>query len=274
MKGMKPVPFDERLFSAYLAEAGCALVQPKLDGIHAYWDGEDLRLPSGEICKSVPHIEEALETMFGGTPVEGELYAHGVSREKIQGLVCRLNPARCTRQIGLHIFDLCIPAIPQKVRLRALASIPVEDWSPHVEIVPCHEVTDYAGAQTLLRGYLQDGYEGVVVRNPLASWCPGRRRCLMKLKPGGRDTYPILRVRSVSGQVEALMLARPDDEGESFSVPVRGELRTQLWPARKLLPGRKARVSYSNLTARGVPVGARVTSIEGGIPVPEQEAQS
>ncbi len=272
MKGMKPVPFDARTYSAYLAEAGRAIVQPKLNGIHLYWRGSDLYYLSGEPCRSLPHISDYLAHAASGVVLEGEAYAHGLTLEEIQGIACRDTPAENAEEIALHVFDVALP-FPQHVRLQLLDSVNLEPGDP-VEIVPHVEVTDRAGLMALLNDYLARGYEGVVVRNPLASWRPGRRRCLMKLKPGGRDTYPILRVRGVAGQVETLMLARPDDEGESFCVPVRGELRRRLWPVRRLLPGRRARVEYSHLTGRGVPSGARITGIEGGIPVPEQEARS
>ncbi len=274
MKGMKPVPFDARTYSAYLAEAGRAIVQPKLNGIHLYWSGSELYYLSGEPCRSLPHVQEALKELFPSVPVEGEAYAHGLTLEEIQGIVCRDTPAENAEEIGIHIFDLALPSIPQWARLMSLDYVSLDDGPDHVAIVPHVKAPDRIGLNNLLEGYLEQGYEGVVVRHPDATWRPGRRRCLMKLKPGGRDTYPILRVRGVAGQVETLMLARPDDEGESFCVPVRGELRRRLWPVRRLLPGRRARVEYSHLTGRGVPSGARITGIEGGIPVPEREVRS
>ncbi|MFZ5586160.1 MAG: hypothetical protein ACOZHQ_09545 [Thermodesulfobacteriota bacterium] len=257
------MPATPALVAGLLARSGgVALAQPKLNGLHVKWDGRRLVTSEGNPAGGLPHVAAALAERLPGMPLEGEAYCHGMPLDVIRAVVCRessLHPAHL--QVNLHVFDL-VARDDQAARLARLARL-VPSAAP-LFAVPVHPVHSPAEVDQLLGLYRADGYEGLVIRARHGQWQPGKHADCLKLKPGSTDSYLIVRVIGVEGQVRALELQ--DSDGRRFRVgswAVPAAERARLWGVRGDLPGRACTVRYYDLTARGVPAGAVYLGMEG-----------
>lgn len=270
-------PLDEHNLDRNYKLSPLMLVQPKLDGVRAWvdWvDGEPLLISSqGHIIYSVPHINMALKELSrlnGGhqDKLDGEIYSHGLPFEEI------ISRAKRTKELHhdyatlqFHIFDYK-SQLPQALRMEYLEKLEknwhansLSDthfalcWVPTVA-VKREQLTSY------LNNYLTAGYEGIIIRNPLASYVETRPYTILKWKPSKKDWYEIIDVlEAVSeqgvplGRVGAFTCT--DRYGNTFNVGpglgVDHREAERLWDARKELVGQFAEVYYQNLTNKGVP---------------------
>jgi ATP-dependent DNA ligase len=241
------------------------IVQPKLDGDRCRAiidnDGNALLLSSEENqIKSVPHIEDALkESGLRGIELDGELYRHGIPHQQVHGIVGRSkNISRDYDLIEYHIFDIA-GAESQAKRTIALNSI--EFRSPLVR-VPSYICSSFEDVMTVLDNVMEQGYEGIIVRNISYPYMRKRSTGMMKFKPRAEDHYSIVGVEeeiSIHGEPKQALgaLVLQSDEGHVFKVGsgsfLTRENRQGLWKAREKVVGRVARVKYQHLTERRVP---------------------
>lgn len=247
------------------------IIQPKLDGerCRAVYDEEfGWVLVSSELNTfiSVPHINQAL--LFSNIPpsmeLDGELYAHGMSFEDIHSVVSRtknLHPNNSA--VSFHIFDLVEQNLPQWERLRKLRLLS-EHFHPGIQLVPMYMAEDFDG---VLRSYdriLDDGYEGIIVRQLDATYVRRRSIFVMKFKPKKSDHYRIVGYKQMidkdgtpKDMLGALICQAPDSD-DTFAVGsgMDNDFRLKYWPeeAADTLVGALLHVEYQHITpGRGVP---------------------
>lgn len=250
------------------------MAQPKLDGMRCWvdWhDGEPLLWSSvGNLITGVPHINVLLKdwaAKVGYLNFDGELYNPDIYFEEIISIAKRSanHIHEHFTDVQYHIFDIKDSA-PNAIRQRKLNDafdkmpeevdsqgiiFPVETTS-----IKRHEI------DTQLEIYMSQGYEGIILRNPLAPYVEKRPYTILKWKPSKHDTYMIVRAyEAVSekgyplGRLGSLVCS--DHCGNIFSVgPGLGidhKKAEELWKLRDGLPGLYAKVYYQNLTKNGVP---------------------
>lgn len=270
-------PLDEHNLDRNYKTASLMLVQPKLDGIRAWvdWEGEEPYLISsqGHIINGVPHINLALKELRRQNnnhteKLDGELYNHSISFEEIVSRVKRTKEAHPDyATIQFCIFDYK-SSLPQTIRTDYLEKMekvwyeaaPTDmryalKWVPTVA-AKREQLTKY------LNNYLEAGYEGIIVRNPLAGYVETRPYTILKWKPAKKDWYEIAQVLEAVSE-EGIPLGRvgsficTDRYGNKFNVgPGMGithEEAKTLWKVREGLVGKYAEIYYQNLTSKGVP---------------------
>ena len=150
-------------------------IQPKFNGIRALWyHGDGLNSRGGHLITSVPHVVARLETFFPDTNLDGELYYPTMPFNDINGAVRRITPTSNSMRLEYHVFDRLVKDVTQQNRLHLnkanLAQFSDDSFikeAPFFQTTPGH--LDY-----MLRLYLSQGFEGMVVRAPEAYYRPGR----------------------------------------------------------------------------------------------------
>lgn len=263
-------PFEERRLQKW---GGEAYIQYKLNGerCRALCLGNKVELYSSEanLIPFLPHINDALRKLsFIGIELDGELYTHGFSLQYIHSVVSRkVNQHEISEVIEYHIFDV-VSSVPQIDRFKELHEIALriqqEGLGEILRVVLPSLVTDMNGVNSYLEQAIDEGYEGIILRNPQAVYERKRSTNIMKFKPHQEDVYEIIGTQeeiSIHGTPKNALgafVCRGDD-GETFNVgsgPSRAE-REAYWRIRESLVGQYLKVRYQTLSpGRRVPCHA------------------
>jgi ATP-dependent DNA ligase len=262
-------PFEERrLTEPKFGWTAPYLIQPKLDGdrCRAVISSQgEVTLYSSEMNTiQLPHIRWALEdTGLRNIELDGELYTHMMSHEEIRSRVGRtVNPHKDSCAVQLHVFDLVLPDKTQVERTLALEDLRKVLVSDAIQVVTTDVVTNMDAIMKKYDQYIEQGYEGFVLRDSKSPYLRRRNSLLMKFKPKKSDWY-----RIVGFEEEISILGEPKDAlgalvldsalgntcfkvGTGFS----REQRIELWKERHTLIGKVCHVQYQAMTsAAGVP---------------------
>lgn len=258
-------PFEEKRLATWKAPF---IIQPKLDGVRCRAILKDnmavLVSSENHIIEQVPHINAALVKAFPDMEIEldGELYKHGYSFQEIISVTSRSkNKHMDSESIEYHIFDIVskgeqIHRTAESNKLGFFSSA-----QPEIKIVTSSLVRDISEIMDKYNDYIDDGYEGFVIRDSFGEYHRKRYTGIMKFKPHQKDDYLI-----VGAQEEISMTGNPkgtlgaficsSSEGTIFNVGtgLTAEQREQYWKDRQSLVGRKLKVKYQALTSgKGVP---------------------
>lgn len=262
-------PLDERNLARNFQTSHILLAQPKLDGMRCWvsWEGGEPLLWSseGNLIQGVPHINLMLKDLGDKTQYDGELYVHGWTFEDIIS-VCKRRADNLSErfiEMEFHIFDYKSrePQLERTSELQRWYDGLDEETKENIKLVPTYAVTK-DNLDSFLDLFIEQKYEGIIVRNPAAPYVEKRPWTILKWKPSKNDRYQIVRVEeAVSsagiplGRLGALVCQ--DRFGNEFSIgPGLGislDLAAHLWLNREKLVGKYADVYYQNLTERGVP---------------------
>lgn len=155
-------------------------VSEKLDGVRAYWDGQDLRFRSGRPIAAPAWFVSGLPAV----PLDGELWLGRGRFEALSGLVRReAADERGWRQVRYLAFDL--PGQPGRFeqRLQRLQALVAAAGVPHLKVVPQFRVENRAELAATLARVLAAGGEGLMLHRADAYWQAGRADAILKLTP-------------------------------------------------------------------------------------------
>lgn len=255
-------PFEEKRLLKWVPPF---IVQPKLDGerCRAFYGFGRWTLVSSEQNEilSVPHIINDLEKQLGQNPtieLDGELYCHNLPFCEIHSIVGRtVNLHPDFQRMEYHVFDVVEDQAHQVSRLVKLNKLKLKlplFMVPHIIAFDLEDV---------LRAYdkfIEQGYEGIVVRHYGNLYVRKRSTFLMKFKPKKSDWYTITGYKEEVdkdgfpknrlGSIECM-----GDDGTKFHVGsgLTDEQREVLWKTRESLPGRLCHVQYQHLTEKHIP---------------------
>lgn len=187
----------------------------KVDGLRCsfYWNGKEIKSASrggGDYDFGTTHIRKhpLLIQFFKEHPsikLDGELYKHGWSLAKINSAARMEKNAVDCDELQYFIYDIMVPNIPFKTRLKMLIGIakylklgfnPNKDFSDselHLQILPQVKVTGYDNIMKLHDKYVAEGWEGVVCRDPEGMYEFGSRKNIMlKFKNYKDDCFKIV----------------------------------------------------------------------------------
>lgn len=169
----------------------------KIDGVRCsfYWDGKKIVTASrgggdyNYACQHFINNKKFIE-FFKKHPkiiLDGELYKHGWPLQKISGAARLEKNAVDCDQLEYYIYDVMLPNVPFKVRLRVLDAILKElnlDFNPYriwedyelkCQMVPQIPVHGYDNILKIHNEYVEEGWEGVVCRDPDKNYKFGSR---------------------------------------------------------------------------------------------------
>ena len=259
------------------------VVQPKLDGERSrgVYNGpfEDWDLISSELnlFNSVPHINDALRVQLSHKiEPDGELYLHGLSFEDIHSIVSRttnFHPDYETMQY--HIFDL----ITDDLQHQRLVQLKGLNLKLPLVMVSCYLAWSFEEIMKYYHEILDQGYEGIVIRDIDNYYKRSRSQQIMKFKPKKQDYYKIKGFSievDIHGEVKEGRLGRLICAGpEGADLPVLGlypahtkppegyfgvgsgfsaDQRIKYWEIREAILNMICDVKYQHITpGKGVP---------------------
>lgn len=264
---MKCYPFEEKRLAKWQPPY---IVQPKYDGFRCRavpliietptQDSGYILLSSEEnVVHSVPHINKELNRLKLTIELDGELYFHGASFEKISSIVSRtINLHQDYAFMQFHVFDI----VSEGTQMRRLLNLEnLRKLSPWIIVSPfwvCESLEDIMRVYDKL---VESAYEGIIVRHLHAPYEKKRSQFIMKFKPKKEDEYKIVGVSeevSIDGvpknRLGALICESGDGETFSVGTGFNDEQREHLWNGRDMLIGMNAKVKYQHVTTgRKVP---------------------
>ena len=271
----KPVFFKPMLahdFNDYKSKIKFPVAsQPKLDGVRAIIQESGTTSRNGKNLVSAPHIHEALKPLFEKYPdlvFDGELYAHksdGIDFNKIISCVRKTKPTQSDldeskQNIQYWIYDLPSQVGSFEERFKVLCDLDLPDCC---RIVSTDQVYTMEYIMKIYKEYMEDGYEGQIIRILDSEYENKRSKSLLKHKTFHDAEFTILGVEEgkgkLSGKVGTLMF---EIDGKPFNAAVNGdhEYLEKLFKSGALI-GKQSTVKYFELTTDGIPRFPKVIAI-------------
>lgn len=248
--------------------------QPKLNGERGRteWFADEPYLFSsyGNDFRFIDHIRNEIAVLSHALKdkpkFDGEVYVHGWPRERIDSALRRKKNRNAeVESLQYHIFDYQGTGDLQFQRLRALGTVEQrirELDLKSIRIVP-YGVCSATNWLVHAECYIEEGYEGIILRNPFGVYCDKRSANLIKFKPTERDEYLILGLNqeySIDGIPKNSVgsFAVTGDDQVQFDVGAGGlgqKEKERLWSIREEIVGKKLLVKHELLKTSGqVPI--------------------
>lgn len=242
--------------------------QPKLNGercrIEWFHNSPVLLSSYGNEFMFLNHIKEAIEHNFRNTqePLDGELYVHGWSFERIHSAASRkVNENPDAADLQFHVFDYRGPGSQwERIHSLRLKKEGYRFENPLV-YVPYTIVTPDNWIEQAYK-YTEEGYEGIILRGAIWEYEMRRSTHMLKFKPTEEDEYQILGVTEAvsqegnpKGMIGAFVVC--GDDGTHFNVgagKLLHSIRQIYWDNRDYLVGKKLKVKHEKIkTVNGIP---------------------
>jgi ATP-dependent DNA ligase len=261
--------------------------QPKLNGERGrieWFNHLPILLSSyGNEFSFLDHIQEEIVLLAAATQefqrLDGEIYCHGWPRERIDSALRRKknNTNKDTPFLEFHIFDIQDENELQYNRLRKLGEIAQVIETLELKFL---KIVDYGICQegnwlAHAEDYLDNGYEGIILRDVFGQYVMKRTPALLKFKPTEQDEYTIVDVNEAiskeglnKGMIGSFLVTSPDEpESVIFNVGA-GKLnhatRIRLWNIKEELKGKTLVVKHELLKTSGqVPIAAVAVVVKG-----------
>lgn len=214
-------------------------VQPKLDGVRILVSNKGGISRTGKIVKGTEHWGKQLKD---GEFLDGECYLHGMSFEDITSAF-KTQP----ETLEFHVFDyydINRPELSFEERMKRVTVNTIKVKSKN-DITSVHDM------------YVNQGYEGIMVRNAIGVYEPGKRsNNLLKFKTFETEEFKIVGMHEGTGKDVGTPIWECETRGgETFSVRPEGNMenRRNAFKNTKKNVGKMLTVRYQNLTSAGVP---------------------
>lgn len=248
----------------------------KIDGVRCsfYWDGFQIKTASrggGDYDMAVRQMIQhpKLIEFFQKHPdyvLDGELYKHGKSLQQISGAVRKEKES--TPWLEYYIYDIMIPDMIFEERLKILNEIkeeleldfqPEREWEENelkFQMVPHEKVTGWNAIKKLHDAYVEEGWEGCVIRDPNKAYkFGGRGSEMIKVKMYQDAEFEITGL-SEGLREEDMCFTLVTDDGIEFKAKPMGsrELKQQYREDLDNLIGKMATVKFFYLSDEGTPL--------------------
>jgi DNA ligase 1 len=234
------------------------IVQPKLDGVRAVWDGTQLWSRNEKPITGVPLIVAELRRCFKDVPLDGEIYCPKMKFDEISGLARQKNNPQVS---ALQYWAFDFPGgCCYEVRHKKLHDALDKSMSPYIVGLEARLAHDEADIFFFLADFVSMGYEGIMIKDPDAPYKHKRTTALLKLKPWKIvDAIVIGFERGLGKHSERLGAIQVrqawDEKGWTCSVGtgLSDEEREKIWNSKGLYLGRTLKVKFQEYTSFGNP---------------------
>lgn len=253
-----------------------AMIQPKLDGVRCLSslnkDGEVYLVSrEGKEWHHLNHIRADLKKMLKpGIYIDGELFTKALTFQEITSITRKSlelseTEAEKEKVMEYHVYDLIDTNnldMPFNERSELLAKLHKSSKAKNVKLVETKVIKNEDEMKKLYEKYLEEGYEGAMLRNTesVYKFGPTRSSDLIKIKPTDESEAKIVDFTEGEGNEKGLVLwiiEWTDKNGKKTNVTVRPmgthEERAKLYKEGKKLIGKKLTIRYQGLTDLGIP---------------------
>lgn len=236
-----------------------AFAQPKLDGHRALYKDGVLYSRQGKPI-DLPHINEAIEAAgLAHLHLDGELYIHGKTLQQISSLVKKEHPE--TPDLEYHIYDH-IAHKPFSHRFQEFLVSNNFLSNNSIAVVPTHEVSFEEELMELHTQWLEEEYEGTILRFGTNGYETDKRSAqMLKLKEFHDAEYTIVDVKMGTpyvreeGTYQNPIYVMDSGNGGQFTVTAPGNMyeKHELSRLGKSVVGMDLTVKYHYLSKDGIP---------------------
>ena len=228
-------------------------VQPKLDGVRCILKDGKLTSRNGKQIVSCPHLE--INNLF----MDGELYNHSLKDDfnKIISLTRKSKPTKEDLEESEKLVQYWVYDNPQlgggvfSNRIQILTSI----YSKYIRLVPTHRVKSLQEIEEYHEQYLEQGFEGTMIRLDLGPYENKRSKQLLKYKNFKDAEFLILDVEeglgNRSGMAGKLVCLLPNGNKVGVSMTGTQDFMTQVLKDKDKVIGKQATVKYFSETNDG-----------------------
>lgn len=213
-------------------------VQPKLDGIRGVVyideDGEVLiQSLNGKFFPHLDHLKKSLKSLLKrvGHPLDGELMIPGVSFPELQTAITTTKKRHPTnKDVEFNIFDVVMDETPLEERVKVLSENFRNEEA--INIIPHAVVNSSEEMEKMFQEYLDDGYEGIMIRKPSSLYVKDKRKDLWKYKSFFDEEGIIVGAAEGKGKNKGVLTFKiKNPEGQVFSCDPIATLpeRARLW---------------------------------------------
>jgi ATP-dependent DNA ligase len=184
-------------------------IQPKLDGsLATIYRRKDTKMPEMYsrrivVNTSLKHIIDESAILFDKYPnlyFDGEVYAHDTPLQVIAGLIRRITPIEEHKILSFNIFDCHDPSKPKLTmaeRIEILSSLASTiKKCKYIKLIPTEVIRNQEQVLQYYHYYLNQKYEGVILRNPDGIYEPSingyHSKFVQKIKPRETEEFPIV----------------------------------------------------------------------------------
>lgn len=259
------------------------IVQPKLDGLRCLSDKNGLYYRSRKPIESCRHITDALSAFYKddeNAQLDGELYTHEYKDdfEVIVGAVKKtkkhetVEDIRLQEKIKYYIYDT--PRINKlkakdsfTERYKKLSSNALLQNKSNIVIVESKVANNEKELVKIKEQYVEDGYEGAMIRNINMPYEFKRSAQLLKFKDFIDEEFEIIGIEEGKGNLagHAARFTLVNKDKQEFGGKLVGSFERLQWifnnPQEVI--GKMATVRYQNLTGAGIPRFPVVKAIRG-----------
>ncbi len=265
-------PYEKKKEVDIIIKFPC-LIQPKLNGVRATIsldENYNIQILSKEGLRySIPHIEEVFEqykevfytNIEGDNTVDivfdGELYIPNEKLQVITSAVKKINLN--TSRVEFICFDLAIPYISNLKRFQLLKDLLAFSKlyiACPVKPIITHKVYDDKTVQTFTDNYIQEGYEGSILRNPNGLYAFGKRPMDMtKLKRLMDEEFIIVDVVAQDKNPSLGLYVCRTEDGKEFKVTPKGnnDFKELVLFQKHLYIGKQLTCTFYEYTEDGIP---------------------
>lgn len=237
-------------------------VQPKFDGHRclAFIDGRmQIKLFSrqGIEITTVPHIVDQLYSAPPNSIIDGELYIHGESLNKIGSYIKREQEG--SANLCYMIYDIADPKRPFSDRLQTLLDDcgQFEDES-HLHLARTQNVGSLDEAMEFQAAAIENGYEGAMLRHGTEGYKPGKRSDgLLKMKTFIDGEFVVTGCKEGRGQFAGMAVfecVTPDGNPFDVTAPGTHDEKRAYWNNKDQYTGKRLTVKYQTMTNTEAPV--------------------
>jgi len=233
-------------------------VQPKLDGVRCILKDGKLTTRAGKSIISCPHLE--IDAFF----FDGELYCNELKNNfnKIISLVRKTKPNQEDLEESKNLIQYWAydnPAFEgtfsqRYARLARQLDVNFErsELGKYIKLVPVYEVKSMEEINKYHAQFLEEGYEGTMIRMDLGRYENKRSKQLLKYKNFQDAEFLILDVKTGSGNranvANVLTVQLPDNTTCDVTMTGTMEFMAQVLKDKNEVIGKYATVKYFSMT--------------------------
>tara|TARA_B100000029_G_scaffold387986_1_gene384042 strand:- start:14501 stop:15619 length:1119 start_codon:yes stop_codon:yes gene_type:complete len=245
-----------------------AVVQRKFDGVRCLArinDDGTVTLLSRK-GKEFPHLGHIRREVlsFNKNPnvvLDGELYSDTLTFQELVGLVRRVTLKegndKQMLEVSLRVYDCIDLEEEQDFSKRHDTVADITNGAKYLSLVENVSVKDEKEIHAAQARFVEEGYEGAMVRNLTGAYAIGKRSAdLQKVKTFLDGEYEIVGFTQGTGdETGCVIWVCKTNDGDQFSVRPRGtrESRQELFQNGNAYAGKMLTVRYQELTDEGIP---------------------
>jgi DNA ligase 1 len=233
-------------------------VQPKLDGIRCLIYEKDGKIHfqsrNHSMFQDFPHLKNDITAILSRNPgliLDGELYNHDLTFQQITSIVRKKDHPDLSK-IEYHLYDLYIPDKTYQERYEMIRRFTI----PGKNVIPVatHTVNNRKELEAKHTEYVQDNYEGLMVRIPSGLYRQQiRSKDLLKYKHFKDAEFKVIGVHEGNGGIAVFNCITSN--GRTFGVNMKctKEEKQNYLTNFEEYNGKMLTVRYQEMTDDGVP---------------------